>query len=178
HRSKRVQQTFVLNFRDDRFDEIRSLPCLLDEALANHLDRSPFSSRANQRSHSPHEHTPSHQRRHRNLGDKRSPRLSILQHLLHQSIRVHPRPSAAKTLSIKPLTHSARASHVPDATTAWRATAAAGSLSCNASSTRRKKSSRVRAILSTSRIGSYSGNGEMTTGFPVARYSRTLIADP
>ena len=41
-----------------------------------------------------------------------------------------------------------------------------------------RNSSRLRAILSTSLIGSYSGNGEITTGYPVAKYSRTLIAEP
>ena len=41
-----------------------------------------------------------------------------------------------------------------------------------------KKSSRERAIRNTSLIGSYSGSGAITTGFPVAKYSRTLIAEP
>src|SRR6266404_7252615 len=88
------------------------------------------------------------------------------------------RPFSESVDTINLLNHSALASQVPDETAACRAAAAQGSVSFKASSTRSRKSSRLRAILSTSFIGSYSGNGEITTGNPVARYSRTLIADP
>src|SRR5712692_4280940 len=80
--------------------------------------------------------------------------------------------------SIRPLTHSARASQVPLRTAFWRAQERSVPCSCNASSINCRNSSLLRAIRSTSLIVSYSGRGEMTTGLPVARYSRTLIAEP
>src|SRR5262245_36726796 len=88
------------------------------------------------------------------------------------------RDFAVNASSINPLTHSARASQVPWRTASCRARDFSDPFSRRASSTRSINWSRVRPILSTVLIDSYSGKGEITTGLPVAMYSRTLIAEP